>query len=143
MTRFKLSKTLFYILSFTWGIIMTSIGCIVSAILIICGQKPKRNQYGWHFEIGYGWGGCELGCMSIVNKNPSQHILDHEFGHAVQNCFFGPGMVFISLASAIRYHYREYLTRIKKVPYHLLPGYDDIWFEGQATNLGIFYRKGA
>ena len=113
---YKLKKWMFYLLSFTWGIAMTTIGCLASLVLLIAGRKPKRNQYGWYFEIGTGWGGCELGCMCIVNKNPSQHTLNHEFGHAIQNCYFGPFMIFISLASAARYWYREYLTRIKKIP---------------------------
>ena len=78
--------------------------------------------------------------MCIVNRHPSQHILNHEFGHAVRNCYFGPFMVFISLASAIRYWYREYLMRIKHIDYNDLPGYDDIWFEGQASSLGYFYK---
>lgn len=141
MNSRKLTKTEFFALSFTWGIIMSSIGCLVSAVLLIIGFRPKRNQYGWYFEIGENWGGCELGCMCIVNKNPSEHILNHEFGHAVQNCFFGPGMIFISLASAIRYHYREYLNRIKEIPYSQLPDYDAIWFEGSATRLGTFYKN--
>ena len=140
MTKFKLTQWQFYLLSFTWGLIMSLIGCIVTLGLLIIGKKPKRNQYGWYFEIGKNWGGSELGCMCIVNENPSQHILDHEFGHGVQNCFFGPFMIFISLASAARYWYREYLTQIKHIPYHLLPVYDSIWFEGDATRIGTYYR---
>ena len=138
---YKLKKWMFYLLSFTWGITMTTIGCLTSLVLLIAGYKPKRNQYGWYFEIGTGWGGCELGCMCIVNKNPSQHTLNHEFGHAIQNCYFGPFMIFISLASAARYWYREYLTRIKKIPYTSLPAYDSIWFEGGATKIGTFYKN--
>lgn len=138
---YRLKKWMFYFLSFTWGIPMTTIGCLASLVLLIAGRKPKRNQYGWYFEIGTGWGGCELGCMCIVNKNPSQHTLNHEFGHAIQNCYFGPFMIFISLASAARYWYREYLTRIKKIPYASLPAYDSIWFEGSATKIGTFYKN--
>lgn len=133
----KITQKQFYLLSFTWGIIMTSIGCIISLVLIIIGKKPKKNQYGWYFEIGNGSSGSEFGCMCIVHKNPSQYLLDHEFGHAVQNCIFGPGMVFITLASAIRYHYRKIAFKRGKFN---LPGYDDIWFEGQATKLGEYYR---
>lgn len=138
----KLKKWTFYFLSFTWGIMMSMIGCLVSLILIVAGYEPKRNQYGWYFEIGENrWGGCEFGCMCVVNKNPSQYILDHEFGHAIQNCYFGPFMIFISLASAIRYQYRNYLIRIKKISRSALPAYDSIWFEGNATQIGTFYRN--
>ena len=138
---FKLKKWMFYFLSFTWGIIMTTIGCLASLVLLIAGCKPKRNQYGWYFEAGKGWGGCELGCMCIVNTNPSQHTLNHEFGHAIQNCYFGPLMIFISIASAIRYWYREYLVQIKKVSRTSLPKYDSIWFEGDATKIGTYYKN--
>ena len=141
MTKFKLKKWQYYVLSFTWGIIMSLIGCIATVILLAIGKRPKRNQYGWYFELGFGWGGCELGCMCIVNKYPSQRTLDHEFGHAIQNCYFGPFMIFISLASAIRYWYREYLVKIQKIKYQDLPDYDSIWFEGQATTIGYYYRN--
>jgi hypothetical protein len=50
-------------------------------------------------------------------------------------------MILISLASAIRYWYREYLIQIQKVPYYTLPDYDDIWFEGTATYLGNHYKN--
>lgn len=138
---YKLKKWMFYLLSFTWGITMTTIGCLASLVLLIAGRKPKRNQYGWYFEVGKGWGGCELGCMCIVNTNPSQHTLNHEFGHAIQNCYFGPLMIFISIASAIRYWYREYLVQIKKVSRTSLPRYDSIWFEGDATKIGTYYKN--
>ena len=137
----KLTKWQFYLLSFTWGIIMSLVGCIISFALLIVGKRPKPNQYGWCFEIGKNWGGCELGCMCLVNKGASQHTLDHEFGHAIQNCYFGPFMVIVSLCSAVRYWYREYLTTIKKKKYNELPPYDSIWFEGQATKVGTYYRE--
>ena len=120
---------------------MTFLGLIIFIILRVLGFKPRKNQYGWAFEIGEGWGGVEFGPIHIVNQNPSQHILDHEFGHSIQNCYMGPFMIFISLASAIRYWYREYLVQIKKYKYSDLPDYDAIWFEGSATQLGEKYRK--
>ena len=134
-------KSIFWILSWTWGFIMTFIGSLVFIALRITGHKPYRNQYGWVFEIGENWGGVEIGPYCIVNKNPSQHTLDHEFGHALQNCYFGPGMVFISLASAARYWYREYLVRVKKKKYSELNDYDGIWFENMASTWGAYYNK--
>lgn len=136
-----MSKTLFWILSWTWGFPMTFIGSLIFILLQLAGIKPSKNQYGWVFEIGEYWGGVELGPFAIVNENPSQHILDHEFGHSLQNCYIGPLMPFISIASAIRYWYREYLTRVKGMKYSELPDYDDIWFEGTATYLGKHYHK--
>lgn len=136
-----MSKQMFWFLSCTWGIIMTLAGSIVALCLIIAGYKPRRNQYGWVFIVGKNWGGVEMGPFAIVNENPSQHILNHEFGHSLQNCYLGPYMVFVSLASAARYWWREYLHKIKKVKYSDMPDYDDIWFEGTATYLGTLYKE--
>lgn len=136
-----MSKALFWFLSWTWGFPMTAIGFVVSTILSILGFIPYRNQYGYSIECGRVWGGVEFGPFSIVNQNPSQHILDHEFGHSLQNCYFGPLMPIISIMSAIRYWYREYLVKIKGKKYSELPDYDDIWFEGTATYLGEHYHK--
>lgn len=136
-----MSKTVFWILSWTWGIIMTLIGSVVFLVLCLCGYKPRKNQYGYVFEVGEDWGGVEMGPYAIVNKRPSQHILNHEFGHSIQNCYFGPFMPFISIASAIRYWYREYLVKVKNKKYSDLPDYDAIWFEGMATRIGTEYQK--
>lgn len=138
-----LSKSRFYALSFTWGIIMTLIGCIVSMVLIALGYKPIKNRYGWYFIVGGDWGGAlDLGPASIVCENPTEHLLQHEFGHAVQNCYYGPAFPFIvAIPSAIRYWYREYLVCSGKKQYNELPPYDSIWFEGMATELGGLYEK--
>lgn len=129
-----MNKTLYWILSLTWGCIMTLIGLIVSLVLICCGFKPKRFGYTFYFEVGENWGGLELGAIFIVNKNPSLHIKCHEHGHGLQNCIFGPLEVFIGIASAARYHWRNFIK--KHNPQKVLPPYDSIWFEGQATELG-------
>lgn len=120
---------------------MTTIGSLVALCLIIMGYRPQRNQYGWAFVIGKNWGGVEMGPFAIVNENPSQYTLDHEFGHSLQNCYIGPLMLFISLASMARYWWREYLVQIKKKKYSELSNYDDIWFEGTASYLGKHYHK--
>ena len=135
-----MNKQTFWFLSCTWGIIVTLIGAMVFAALCAFGYRPRRNIYGYAIEIGKGWGGLEMGPFCLVGADPSQHTLNHEFGHGVQNCYFGPFMIFISLASAIRYWYREYLVRVKKIKYSDLPPYDSIWFEGQATNIGNAYK---
>jgi hypothetical protein len=128
------NKTLFYVLSWTWGIIMTFIGAIVALALIITGHKPKKWGYCYYFEVGQGWGGVELGMFFLTNKNASRHIRNHELGHGLQNCEWGPLMPFvICIPSAIRYWYREIRSRkgLKNKT-----KYDDIWFEGDATKRG-------
>lgn len=115
---------------------MTLVGCVVAIVLNIVGYRPNgRYGYCLVFEVGDNWGGLNLGPVAIVCKNCGVHILNHEHGHAIQNCWFGPLMPFIvCLPSAIRYWYRE-LRYLRK---GLVPPttYDSMWFEGQATRVG-------
>ena len=131
------SKPTFYILSWTWGIIMTLIGNVIALIMILAGYKPIKNIYGWYFEVGNNWGGVDLGYISIIQKNSSQYLKNHEFGHAVQNCIFGPFFPFIvAIPSAIRYWYRTIRENMGK---NNVTDYYDIWFEKQASDYGIMY----
>lgn len=132
-----INKPLYYILSFTWGLPLNLIGGIVSIILLMLGYRPKKFGWCYYFEIGHGWGGCELGLVFLCAKNSTERIKAHEFGHSIQNCFFGFLMPFIiCIPSAIRYWYREWKKAHGKSN---LPLYDSIWFEGQATRLGLKY----
>lgn len=66
---------MFWLLSLTWGALMTLCGGVVALALLVTGHKPKRFHYLIYFEVGSGWGGFELGAFFVVNKNPSLHIL--------------------------------------------------------------------
>ena len=87
---------MFWLLSLTWGALMTLCGGVVALALLVTGHKPKRFHYLIYFEVGSGWGGFELGAFFVVNKNPSLHILQHESGHGLQNIMLG---VFMPLSS--------------------------------------------
>lgn len=142
MNGFKLSKTWYYIISFTWGLPMNLLGVVIAIPLLILGYRPKQNMYGWYFEIGEDLGGVNFGFISIVAQNPSSYILQHEFGHSIQNCIFGIYFLpLVAIPSMLRYWYRRYLVTVKKVSYLDLPPYDSIWFEGQATLLGEKYSE--
>lgn len=131
------NKFLFYFVSFTWGLPMTLIGCLVAIVLMITGHKPHKWGYCYYFEVGENWGGLELGVVFITNKKPSEYIRNHEHGHAIQGCYFGPLMPFlVCIPSATRYWYREYLVRSGKKRYSELPDYYTVWFEKQASTLG-------
>ena len=126
-----MNKINFYLLSFTWGLPLTLIGCITAVILLAAGHKPKRYGYCWHFEVGERWGGVNFGAVFITAKNPSAHTKKHEHGHAIQNCYFGILTPFIvTIPSAMRYWYRRLTPHKKHAPY------DSIWFEAQATEIG-------
>lgn len=139
-----LSKKIWWVLSLTWGLSMTLVGLITAVVLLILGYKPSPNLYGWYFVVGKSWGGFNMGPISLVSANPSRHTLNHEFGHSIHNCYFGPFVwFFISIPSAVRYWYREYLVKIKGKNYSDLPPYDEAWFEGTATSLGNRYYEKA
>ena len=106
----KIFKTiLFWVISCTWGSIMTLLGLLVSLGLIIGGSRPKKFGYGFYFEVGKNWGGLEMGPVFLVQENASINLKQHEAGHGIQNIWFGPLMPFlVSIPSAIRYWLREY-----------------------------------
>lgn len=133
----KSETALFWILSLTWGLPMTILGAVIALTLIVKGYKPKRYYCFIYFEIGESWGGMEAGLFFFVNKNPSKHIKQHEAGHGLQNIVFGFLMPFVvSIPSAVRYWHREYLIKRKGYLKEMLPAYDSVWFERQATKLG-------
>lgn len=104
-----MNKFIFYLLSFTWGLPMTLIGCIVALVFVITGHKPKKYGYCFYFEVGNNWGGLELGIVFLTDKTPSEHTKMHEHGHGLQNCYFGFLMPFVvCIPSAYRYWLREF-----------------------------------
>ncbi len=128
-----INKTKFYALSFTWGIIMTFVGAVAALFLVVTGHKPKKHGWCYHFEVGKNWGGVNLGIVMITSANPSEHTKNHEHGHALQNCIWGPLMPFaIALPSAVRYHIRNFQQKQGKK----LKSYDSVWFEMQASIWG-------
>ncbi len=135
----KLKKVLFWAVQLTWGLLVNILGGLIFVVLYVLGHKPRRFAEMLYFEIGENWGGFNAGFVSVVCKNHSVHTLHHEHGHFIQNFFFGPFMIFIQIASAIRYWYRVYIGKINIDKLRTLPGYDSIWFEGQASSFGYKY----
>ena len=126
----NLTKFQFYFLSFTWGLPTTLAGCLAALILLAAGKRPKKWGYCYYFEIGKNWGGMSLGIFFIKGTAESIHIKNHEHGHSIQNCHFGPLMpILVNCPSSLRFWWRKLFKK------HRTP-YDSIWFEGQATRLG-------
>ena len=142
-----MKKILFYIiywlLSLTWGAIMTIIGTIGALALLITKHNPKTLGPNVYFEVGKGWGGMSLGPFFFCGKDSPLSTKYHEAGHGLQNILYGPLMPFIvCIPSAVRYHYRNWLYKHNPKKYFNLPDYDSIWFEGQATKWGTkMYEK--
>ena len=134
-----LKRILFYIISFTWGGIMTTIGLVVLLVTLPFGKFGIYHGRIYK-RIGKNWGGVELGCFFLCDNSANEYILAHECGHGLQNCLWGPLMPFvICIPSAIRYWYREFIWHFNKEKFNKLPDYDAIWFEGQATKWGKKY----
>lgn len=135
-----LSEKQWQTLTYTWGLPMALVGTAVGAVLTALGHKPEKNMYGKVFRIGKGWGGVNLGPVSIVSKDSTRYTLNHEFGHSIQNCYLGLLFPFlVAIPSACRYWHQRYKLEVEKVPYETLSPYDSIWFEGTATSLGNKY----
>ena len=134
-----LKRILFYIISLTWGGIMTAIGLVVLLVTLPFGKFGIYHGRIYK-RIGKNWGGVELGCFFLCDNSADEYILAHESGHGLQNCLWGPLMPFvICIPSAIRYWYREFIWHFNKEKFNKLPEYDAIWFEGQATKWGKKY----
>lgn len=106
-----IKNILFYLLSFTWGILMTLIGGVAILALIITGHKPKLFNGRCYVQVGDYWGGVDLGCFFITDKDVSLNTKQHECGHGIQNIILGPLMPFVvCIPSATRYWLQEIKT---------------------------------
>ena len=139
--KLVLKRILFYILSFTWGGLMSIIGLFVLLVTLPFGKFGVYHGRIYK-RIGKHWGGVELGCFFLCDQTCSESTMAHEAGHGLQNCIWGPLMPFvICIPSAVRYWYREIIYRTNREKYRKLPDSDAIWFEGQATKWGLKYVK--
>lgn len=137
--------TIYYLLSWTWGIFSSLISLIMFLFLkpilklkkikgdylpckrhvYVINRNLKTNSFGFSFGL--------LICISKDLEDNFSDLVKHEFGHSVQNCIFGIFTIFlVYIPSMIRFWYREY--QLKK-GYQLKP-YDSIWFEKTATEFG-------
>lgn len=130
MNKFQPSRTLFYILSFTWGIILSTLGAIAALFLRALGYYWYPNQYGYIIFIGNNsWGGFTLGPYSFVCPDASPKLLDHEAGHSYQNALFGPLTVILTIISIFHYWISCFVPKVQN-------NYYDFWTEKNASQLG-------
>ena len=128
----------FYILQWTWGILMNIAG-LVGLVIGLCFKK-KPERFGHDILIPTtGYWGLSLGMFIFANPI-YKDMLCHEHGHSFQNAVFGPFMiVLVGIPSVIRFWYREAIYKCGN--YKKLPDYDAIWFEGMATESGTKFIK--
>lgn len=124
---------LYYILTFTWGILSNILGALVVLFFVPIFKATVETRYGrWVFVGGKYWGGLSLGNFVFLSSDAAKDtfIISHEIGHSLQNILWGPLFLFvIGLPSMVRYWLIDWgWIKVKD--------YDDIWFEGQATEWG-------
>lgn len=130
-------KVIFYILSFTWGLIMTLIGGLVALVLLCLGHRPTKYGPCLCFEVGEYWGAISLGLVIICGMDGDVYTKNHELGHSVQNAVFGPlFVIFIAIPSFIRCQYYNWVGAHNSKKFADLPDYYSIWFEGGASKWG-------
>ena len=138
-----LKQIIFWILSLTWGLPMTLVGAFVALYCLIRGRKPKHFYQNVYFVFPSGGWGFNCGPFFFLTADAEHlNMKQHECGHGIQNIIFGPFMPFIvSIPSAIRFYYREWLVSTGKKKCSDLSPYDSAWFEGMATKLGEKFYK--
>lgn len=127
---------LYFVLNLTWDIFMNIIGALVTLSLIAA--KPKRYYVTIGTSINKQWGGLELGMFHLRDTTSTEYVSYHEMGHAFQNAIYGPFFPFlIGIPSMIRYWYQAIRTKKGKTN----KPYDQMWFEGNATQCGLSYKN--
>lgn len=140
----KKGIALFYLLSFTWGILWTLVGLLVLAFVYIFMREqvhifPVSGRICILFKEKK-FGGISLGIVYMVDANNKTTTHTHEIGHTVQNMFMGPLFIpLVAIPSGIRYQLWGRIRERFYEKHSYYPSYYDIWFESQANRLGMAY----
>lgn len=131
-------RWLYYLLHFTWGIIMTIIAGLVAGILAFVNLFTKnitfRPYHGvLEIRLGQNWGGCDLGLVYLRDTTSAKSVSEHELGHSFQ-VWLGIFFPFVvAIPSAIRWWVRRLQPNKQHKPY------DSVWFEDSASKCGEWY----
>lgn len=134
---------LYYILNYTWGIVMTLIGWLTMFFCwMLLSLDVERYGPSHYVSVGDNWGGLELGVCFLVANNMGEewtlHTKRHEMGHSFQNAVLGPfAILLVAIPSACRYWYQ--IIARKRGKAFPADWYDSVWFEGSATQAGEEY----
>lgn len=133
----------YWILSLTWGGLLTIPGLFVTLFCIVFLKgKPHKNGFSYIVEVGGDWGGLEFGavalCGSYYGTDYWEEITAHEFGHSLfpQHLLMGPFYIFLVwIPSACRYWYQNIMR--KKYHKEMPAGwYYRFWAEKNASEHG-------
>lgn len=111
-TKRALQRAGYWLVSLTWGGLMTWMGAFIALVMLLTGHAPKKLGPNVYFEAGIGWGGMEYGAFFFISKDAGERTRLHEAGHGIQNLVLGPLMPFlVCIPSALRY----WMRRCKKL----------------------------
>ena len=79
----KIYYILYWLISLTWGCLLTYPGLIVALFLIITKHKVYKLGPNIYFKVGEGWGGLEFGPVFLVSKDSPDYTILHEAGHGI------------------------------------------------------------
>lgn len=139
LNTFK-KKYLYYLIQFTWGLDMNILGFIG---FLFC-----RFILGWETSKYYKniiispknktiYSGLSLGIFLFMDKNATESLKQHEYGHSIQNLIFGEFfLLFIGIPSLIRSCYYNFIINKLKLYTKEKYNYYSIWFERDASVLG-------
>ena len=104
----KLKTILFWTISYTWGIVMTLVGSLLTLGLLITKHKPFRVGPTVCFEVEWIKGGVSFGPFNLVQVGANPSTVLHEAGHSLQNIIWGPlFLIVIFIPSLTRYWVRR------------------------------------
>lgn len=107
-------KIIYYILQWTWGVIMNIIGLGVFLFAKIKKYETYKYRNAICIVVPWNFGGLELG-MFFVRGERNNSVCAHEYGHGIQNLWWGPLFPFVvCIPSAYRYWMRNKKTQKEK-----------------------------
>lgn len=152
-----LQAAIYWTIHIVWAFPSFLFGLLVAIVLLLSWHRPYVFGFAVYFRVRFAHGsGCEFGPFFVLSEDCSDDLRMkcHEHGHGIQALWWGPIMLLvIGLPSLIRFHWRDHKEKSMKKKRALLkitaeqydawlstyPDYDDIWFEHQATELGLRY----
>ena len=105
-----MKKFMYYLIQWTWGLPLNLIGAIVCLVCLCCKCQINKYRNGVEIIVPQNFGGVEFG-MFFVRGKDCAGVAPHEYGHGIQNLWWGPLFPFvITIPSATRYWIRQFKT---------------------------------
>ena len=132
MKLFKINKTLFYIIQWTWGLSVNAVGGLIYLICKAKGRRCEKFGYSYIAYLPWKYGGLTLGVFIFMKDNhPNEdwtyNTRIHEYGHTWQ-------CLVIGLPSAIWCHFFEGYRKRNNKSYYVF--YPEKWanYNGQLAS---------